>query len=387
MASLLVNNCRLYHAPETGSICSVLVQDGKIERIGPVDPNPTASRILDARGAILAPGLIDVHIQGAGGADVLDATPEALQAISQTCARFGVTGFLATTVYKTAGENRHLSVAADAVGRDLGGARLLGVHLEGPCISLEKRGMIQPQCLAAPSSALLDDIYGLLGNTLKMMVVAPELPGSTEIIKMLVARGTIACLGHSNATYDQAKSGLEAGITHITHLFNAMPSLHHRHPGPLGAIFEAENVTCQVITDGVHIHPSVIRMVWRLLGPERVVAITDGMQAMGLPDGKYVYNDIEYEARNGAARYADGTLIGTAVGLNQILARLIAFTGCPLAAAVNSVTQNAARVLDISQTTGSLDVGKDADLVLLDDDLSVNATIVGGQIVYDRPAE
>ena len=382
MDSLLITNCRLYDEVETTSVSSVLVRDGKIARVGRPTKNVKADKVLDAQGRMLAPGLIDVHIQGAGGADVLDATPEALATISRTCARFGVTSFLATTVYRPGQDNRHLEVAAECTGRDLGGAHLLGTHLEGPFISFEKKGMIQPSCLTQPSAGVLEDIYGLLGDSLRMMTLAPELPGSVEIIKTLVSRGAIASFGHSKATYDEAIRGFEAGITHVTHLFNAMPSLHHRDPGPLTAIFERSDVTCQVIADGVHSHPSVVRLAYHAIGPERFVTITDGMQAMGLPDGRYVYNGIEYESKDGAARYENGTLIGTALGLNQMLARLVRFTGCAVSTAIKTVTENAARILGLEQTKGSISSGKDADHVILDDDFSVCATIVAGRLVY-----
>jgi len=382
MGSLLITNCRLYDSKETSGRSCVLVRDGKIVRVRSAGTRVKADEVLDAQGRILAPGLIDVHIQGAGGADVLDATPEALATISRTCARFGVTGFLATTVYCPGQNNRHLEVAAGHTGRDLGGAHLLGVHLEGPFISLEKKGMILPTCITEPSLIALGDIYALLGDNLRMMTIAPELPGGPDIIKALVDHGTIASFGHSKATYDEAIRGFDAGITHVTHLFNAMPSLHHRDPGPLTAIFERPNVTCQVITDGVHSHPSVVRLAYHAIGPKRFVTITDGMQAMGLPDGRYVYNGIKYESKDGAARYHNGTLIGTALGLNQMLARLVRFTGCGALTAIKTVTENTARILGLEQTKGSISVGKDADLIVLDDDFSIHATIVAGRIVY-----
>ncbi len=384
MASLLIKNCRLYEAAENAPLCSVLVRDGTIEKVGRIS---RADQVLDAGGRILAPGLIDVHIQGAGGADTLDATPEALTTIARTCARFGVTSFLATTVYKPGQENRHLKVAAECVGHDLGGARLLGTHLEGPFISPQKRGMIQPDCLTLPSAALLDDIYASLGDTLKMMTVAPELPGSAEIVRLLLDHGTVVSFGHSKATYDETIRGFEMGITHVTHLFNAMASLHHRDPGPLAAIFERPDITCQVITDGVHIHPSVLRLAFNALGPKRFVTITDGMHALGLPDGHYVYNKLEYESKNGAARYKDGTLIGTALGLSQLLARLTQLTPCAVPDAIKTVTENAAQVLGLGQTKGTIAPGRDADLVILDKDLTVYATLVAGQVVYQRQVD
>jgi N-acetylglucosamine-6-phosphate deacetylase len=384
MGSLLIKNARSYDRPEAADSSWVLPPGGIIEDTGEGTPPGRADRVLDAHGRILSPGFLDVHVQGAGGSDVLDATPEALETISRTCARFGVTGFLATTVYRPGQENPHLRVAAASVDRDLGGAALLGVHLEGPFISQQKRGMIQPDCIGESTEETLDRIVALLGPTLTMMTMAPELPGSEGIVSTLVKQGAVPALGHTMATYEATVRGFDLGIGHVTHLFNAMPGLHHREPGPLAAIFERPEVTCQVITDGVHIHPSVVRLAWHALGPERFVTITDGMHAMGLPDGRYTYSGLEYEARNGTARYHDGTLIGTALGLNQMVARLRVFTGCSLSAAMQTVTQNPARVLGMQDRKGTLQAGHDADLVILNDDLSVHATIVSGRIVYQR---
>jgi len=383
MTSLLISNCRLYDAPQADSLCSVLIRDGRIERIGDVATVTDAGPALDAQGRLLAPGLIDVHIQGAGGTDTLDATPEALATIARTCARFGVTSFLATTVYKPEQDNEHLKVASDCIGRDLGGAALLGIHLEGPFIASAKRGMIQPDCLAESTAATLDRIYEQTGAGLKMMTIAPELPGSLDLIGRLVADGVIPSLGHTAATYDETVRGFDAGINHVTHLFNAMPGMHHRAPGPLAATFERSDVTAQVIIDGVHIHPAMIRLTYAALGPDRFVTITDGMQAMGLPDGNYVYNDLEYVAKEGTARYHDGTLIGTALGLNQMAARLAEYTGCGVPTALQTVTANPARVLGLAERKGAVRTGYDADLVLLEDDLSVHTTLVAGRVVYE----
>jgi N-acetylglucosamine-6-phosphate deacetylase len=192
----------------------------------------------------------------------------------------------------------------------------------------------------------------------------------------------VASFAHSEANYEQTLAGFEAGISHVTHLFNAMGGFHHRAPGPLVAIFESEEVSVQLIADGVHILPPVLKLAYEMLGPERIILITDGMQAMGLPEGQYVYNGVEYESKGGTARYKDGTLIGTASGLSELVGKFVDFTGCGLEAAIRSVTENAAKLLGVDDKKGSIAVGKDADLVLLERDFSVHTTIVGGKIVY-----
>jgi N-acetylglucosamine-6-phosphate deacetylase len=380
---LLITNCRFFDVPDDAQTTSILIENGIITQIGQINP-PTDCKRLNAQGRIAAPGFIDVHIQGAGGADVLDATPEALEAISQTCTRFGTTGFLATTVFKPEQKNQHLTVSAEHVGRDLGGANLLGIHLEGPFISTQKKGMIQNDCICPPSIQVLDEILDITQNQLKMMTIAPELPNSIQIIKRLVDSNVIASFGHSSATYEQTIEGFNAGISHVTHFFNAMPSLHHRSPGPLAAIFQTKNITAQLIPDGVHIHPAVLKLAFDIIGPNRFIPITDGMQALGLGDGQFIYNGIEYESKNGTARYKDGTLIGTALGQSQLLERLTSFTGCPFETAIKTVTQKTAELLGIEDRKGSIAPGKDADLVLLDRNYSIHTTIVAGKVVFPK---
>jgi N-acetylglucosamine-6-phosphate deacetylase len=379
---LLITNCRLLDAPDDVQTASILIENGSISRIGHINTSLDTNNILDAQGKIAVPGFIDVHIQGAGGADILDATPEALNAISQTCARFGTTSFLATTVFKPEQKNQHLKIASEYVGQELNGANLLGIHLEGPFISMQKKGMIQPDCICPPTIKVLDEILEITNGQLKIMTIAPEPPDSTQIIKRLIDSSIIASFGHSSANYEQTIDGFNAGISHVTHLFNAMSTLHHRTPGPLAAIFQTKHITAQIICDGVHIHPAVLKLAFEILGPNRIIPITDGMQALGLGDGRFIYNGIEYESKNGTARYRDGTLIGTALGQSQLLERLMDFTDCPFEDAIKTVTQKTAELLGIEDRKGSIAPGKDADLVLLDRKCSVHTTIVGGKIVF-----
>jgi len=359
----------------------VLVEDGIIMQVGP--GLGRGHDYIDASGRLLFPGFIDLHIQGAGGKDILDADSESLSVISQTCARYGVTGFLGTTVFHPEARNLYLSGVIEQSRKELGGAHFLGLHLEGPFIEPQKRGMIRPDAICDPSPDVLERIFAMTGGKLRMMTIAPELEGSTGMIRELVKRGIVASFGHSAATYEQTLSGIDAGITHATHLFNAMNPIHHRAPGPLPAIFESQCVSAQIISDGVHISQTVVRLAASLLGIDRCVLITDGIQALGLGDGSYVYDGREYESKDGTARYGDGTLIGTALGLNQLAARFRKFTGWPFSAIAKAASWNPAKGLKLTDRKGSVNTGKDADLVILNDDLSVWKTVVQGRIVFE----
>jgi len=323
-----------------------------------------------------------VHVQGAGGADVLDGTPEALATMARALARLGTTSFLATTVARPRTSHDHLHVVRECTGTDLGGAMLLGAHLEGPFITMQKKGGIAPDGIYASSRALLDELYACLGDALRIMTIAPELPGNLERIRQLVDQGTVAAFAHSSAGYEEFRKGCEAGITHVTHCFNAMNPMHHREPGPITGIFEHASLTCQIISDGCHVHPAMVRLLHRMVGTGRCVCITDGVQGMGLPPGRYVYNGRPYDSVDGVARYLDGTLIGTTMGLGEIARRFMLYTGCSLAEALETVTIVPARVLGIDAAKGSVAPGKDADLVMLNDDLTIRATVIGGKCVF-----
>lgn len=377
-STLYIHDCRLPSDPDRPT--GVLIDGGTIVAVG-VHDTPGATR-FDAGGRLVSSGFIDLHIQGAGGADVLDGTPGALATMSATLARLGTTGFLGTTVAKPATGHEHLRVARACMVNGLEGAALLGVHLEGPFINLAKKGGIQPDGIYAYSPEALDAILAAAGESLRMMTIAPELPGALECIHRLADHGIIAAFAHSQADYDDLQKGCAAGITHVTHIFNAMNGLHHRAPGPVAAIVEHPSITVQIISDGHHIHPAMVRLMHRLIGTDRCACITDGLQGMGLPDGRYVYNGRAYDALDGVARYLDGTLIGTTMGLGEIARRFRAFTGCSVADALRTVTEVPARILGIDARKGSVAPGYDADLVLLNSDFSVHATLVAGHIVW-----
>ncbi len=401
-ARLRIAHCRLITPFQDLPEGELLLQEDRILYAGstcpggaPPDRGP--EEVLDAEGRLALPGLIDLHLQGAGGSDVLDGTPEAMRTIARTCARHGVTGFLATTVYRPGGDNRHLPVAAaacrpagapasrtaadrGAVGEE--GADVLGLHLEGPFIAPEKRGMIQPDCLGPVREQTLTEVLRLCGGALRMLTVAPELPGALELIRRLSSQGIVASFGHSAADYVETAAGLKAGIRHATHLFNAMSGLHHREPGPVPALLERREVTLQVIPDGVHLHPAILRLMAGLVGAERVVLITDGLQALGLEDGSYTYDRQPIVVTGGTARSPNGTLVGTTLGMNRLVQRYHGFAGCSLAQAVRAASFNPACVLGIQRRTGSLESGKSADLVLLNPDFTVWKTWKRGRLIY-----
>ncbi|MFB0515539.1 MAG: N-acetylglucosamine-6-phosphate deacetylase [Candidatus Neomarinimicrobiota bacterium] len=381
---LIIRNCRLYNQLSREQPTDILIIAGKIARLGSVDTDMDQSPIIDADGRTTIPGLIDVHIHGAGGGDTSHGTPQALNTISTTLARLGITSFLATAMTRPEIGNEHLKITGQLVGQDLGGANLLGLHLEGPFISRVKRGGIPLNAIKKPSRKALDELIQITGDNLKMMTIAPEVDGALTVIQAMVDHGIIASFGHSDANYIETQRGLEAGISHVTHIFNTMRPLHHRDPGPVPAIFEHPDVTVQVISDGLHLHEKMVRYIYQQFGGERCVCITDGMQAMGLPAGRYYYYGQEFESQGGAARYLDGTLIGTTYSLHQLMLKFWDFTGCNLETAVDTAARNPATVLGLVDRKGSIELGKDADLVVLDHDHSVWATIIGGRLVYTK---
>lgn len=384
VSDLLIRNCRLYNLAAERQPVDITVQKGRISQIGHDLVDPAQHEIFDAGGRVLIPGLIDVHVHGAGGGDTSDGTAEALRTMSTSLARLGITSFLATAMTRREEGNRHLEIVGEYAGKDLGGANLMGLHLEGPFISREKRGGIQLGGIETPSVEVLDELLKTTKGTLKMMTIAPEVDGALDVIRELVNRGIVASFGHSNANYEETEAGLAAGISHVTHIFNTMRPLHHRDPGPVPAIFEQPDVTVQVICDGIHLHRDMVRYIYRQFGGERCICITDGMRTMGLPEGRYVYYGKEFESKGGIARYLDGTLIGTTCSLHRMMLNFLDFTGCTLEAAISATAGNPAKVLGIDDRKGTIAVGKDADLVVLDQDRSVWATIIGGRIIYSK---
>jgi len=377
--SLLIKNCRLFNNLNT--LVDIEIKDSKIASIGNVENYE--GEILNANGLILSPGLIDVHIQGAGGYDVVDNTDEAILGMSKALAKIGVTGFLATTFVKPLIKNNHLALINKYYNKFIDGAYILGTHLEGPFINVQKKGGISENSIYPSSPERLKEILEITGDSLKMMTIAPELPGNLEIIKSLKDMGIIPSFAHSAANYDETIEGIKAGINHVTHFFNAMNPINHRNPGPIIAIIENGKISCQIISDGHHLDGRIVKFIYNSIGIKNCICITDGVQAMGLPDGEYMFNGRPYISKDGAARYLDGTLIGSTTPLLKVVKKFIDFTGCNLEEGINSVTINPAKLLNIESRKGSVKVGKDADVILFDENYDNKCTIINGEILYN----
>ena len=365
------------------SLGDMLIAGGRIAHISPCGKTSSEGlNVLDAGRRRVCPGFIDVHIHGAGGVDSLDEN-NPIPTISKTLAKYGCTGFLVTSVYFPDEDNKHLKYLAKATQQKSFGAKVLGIHLEGPFIAPVKRGMLQENAITLPSEKVLDDIFSLTGDSLRMMTIAPERKGALPIINKLCDRNVIASFAHSDANYEETRAGISEGISHVTHLYNAMRGIHHREPGPIPALLEAGHITAQILCDGQHLDPSILRHTVESFGLERLVVITDGMRSLGLPDGDYQYDGIPYTTKNGTARYKDGTLIGTARGIVDMLFSFMEYTNLPLEEALQTVTSTPAKLLGLDYRKGYLTPGYDADIVILNEDKTVWRTIVEGDVVYE----
>lgn len=369
---------------------AVVIDGGRILFAGPASAwrgNDAGAVLVDARGGWIVPGFIDLHVHGGGGGDTMDATFDALCAVARCHAQYGTTAFLATTV--TAPHDRLLEVAAavrEAVGRWTGGAQVLGLHLEGPYVSPKRAGAQNTAHMRPPAPEELEELFAAAGGTWRLVTLAPELPGAVDAIRWLAERGVVVSIGHSDATYEEAAAGIAAGARHATHLFNAMRVLHHREPGVVGAALAHAEVTVELIADGEHVHPAALALAVACKGPQRTALVTDCMRARGLPDGVYKLGDLDVLVQGGKARLAASpdTIAGSLLTMGEAVRFLVRTVGVPLPEAVTMASATPARIIGVADRKGSLEPGKDGDVVVLDDDLRVQATVVAGRIVYSR---
>ncbi|MFN6200964.1 MAG: N-acetylglucosamine-6-phosphate deacetylase [Acidobacteriota bacterium] len=364
----------------------VLCEEGRIAYAGPVagiDPEPD-SVIIDATGQILMPGFIDTHFHGSGGEDVMAGGVAGLGRIAQSVLRFGTTGFLATTIAARHEELLRSVEETVAARKSAGsGAAILGIHLEGPFMNVAFKGAQPEWGIRDPNLDECEELLLAGGGLVKIMTLAPELPGGLELIRLLVRAGVAPSLGHSTADYDTALAAIEAGATRATHLYNAMSGVHHRKPGLAAACLCEPGIQAEIICDGVHVNPHLIDLAWKAKGPTGLTLVTDATAAQGHGDGIYTLGDFEIEVRGPLCTLRDGvTIAGSVLTMNKAVGNAISFTGMSLVDAAEMAASGPARVCGVADRKGSIEVGKDADFALLNPDFSVAQTIIGGLVAF-----
>lgn len=374
----------------------VIIRDGMIEAAGAraAIEIPVAATVKEYENGILAPGLIDLHIHGAGGHDLMEATPASSEAVERVLAQHGVTSYLPTTLTAPVDLTlRALEFLANEIEKNSAlrnskakrgtqngeRARPAGIHMEGPFLSHAKRGVHPPEQLQQPSLALFERFWQAARGHIKLMTIAPELEGAAELITEATKRGVCCSLGHSDAKTAPARAATAAGARHATHTFNAMRPLDHREPGILGVVLSSRELFADIIADGVHVEPSVIEMFVRLKGPERAVLITDALSATGMGDGRYRLGDFEIIVRGPLCTNAQGTIAGSVLTLDQAVRNVMSFTGMELPQAVRLASLNPARSAQLGGK-GELVAGADADIVVLNSSGEVIDTIFGGVV-------
>lgn len=358
--------------------CAFSVQDIYIE--GGVISSKAKGDVIDATGLYVIPGLIDIHIHGCVSADASSGSVDELRQMSEFLATRGVTGFCPATMTLPYDVLERAFCAADSFKRSQkSGAKLIGINMEGPFFSMSKKGAQNPEYIKAPDIGVFDRLWEISNGIISLADVAPETDGAIEYIKH-ASKFTTVSLAHTSATFDQAKAGLMAGATSVTHLFNAMTPFNHRDPGVPGAVFESDSCFAELICDCIHIHPAVIKTVFKTLSDKRVCAISDALPCAGLPEGDYISGGLEVHLKDGCARLHDGTLAGSASTLYDNFKRLVGI-GIPLESAVRACTSTPARCVGVYDTLGSIGIGKAADVVLLDKDLNIKAVIINGEQV------
>jgi N-acetylglucosamine-6-phosphate deacetylase len=360
---------------------AVTVHGGRIIAVGPTGEFsvPAGAEVVDARGLWLVPGFIDLQCNGGWGHD-FSQEPHTIWAVARRLPQTGVTAFLPTIVtspWSVIGAAQESWQVGPPAGGP--GAQPLGLHLEGPFLNPAKKGAHNPAHLRLPDTAVMGDWRPERG--VRLVTLAPELPGALEAIGRLAAQGVIVSAGHSLADGEAAQKGIEAGLRYATHLFNAMPPLLHREPGLVGALLADERLTVGLIADGLHVHPHLVKVVWQALGSARLNLVSDAMAALGMPPGRYRLGDFDVSVDGASARLADGTLAGSVMPLADALQRFCAMVGAPLAEALPLVTTTPARLLGLDKCKGRIAPGYDADLLLLDKNGRVARSWIGGEEV------
>ncbi|KON90151.1 N-acetylglucosamine-6-phosphate deacetylase [Sporosarcina globispora] len=371
----------------------ILLQDHQIIGIGPLTNLPAAEEfeVVEFPSSFKAiPGLIDIHIHGVNGADVMDATAEALDTMSAALPKEGTTSFLATTMTQSqAAIENALINSGNYIERQQspGKAETLGIHLEGPYVNKARAGAQPVEFIVDSSIEQFKKWNNLAKQTIKIVTLAPEQPGGMEMVKYLDENGIIASIGHSDATYEEVNTAIEAGAKHVTHLFNQMRGLHHREPGVVGAALLRDELTAELIADGVHVRPEMVKLAFQQKGEKELILITDAMRAKCLKAGVYDLGGQAVRVENGKAVLQDGTLAGSILKLGNAMKNMIDFTECSLEDAIQMAAVNPAKQLNVIDRKGTIKMGKDADIVIMDEQLEVAMTFCRGKLAYHRGGE
>lgn len=379
---LIIQGADIYTPYEWLPEAAILVEDQVIRQIGSLAEAAawTDGERIDARDLLLFPGFIELQINGGFGCD-FTAEPETIYQIAQKLPRFGVTNFLPTIVTSPL-EKISRAQAQLQAGPPEGflGARPLGLHVEGPFLNPERKGAHRLEYLRSPDPADYASLSPEAG--VRMVTLAPELPGAAAVIAELIQRGIVVSAGHSLASFDQARAGFRAGVGYATHLFNAMSPLLQFDPGLPGAVLAEAGLRFGLIPDGIHVHPALVDLVWKLTGPGRMTLVSDAMAALGMPPGKYQLGDLDVMVDETSARLPNGVLAGSILTHPQALRNLLSFTSCRLEDALTCLTTTPAALLRLDDSIGQIAPGFRADLVLMTAQLEVVSTWIGGEPVY-----
>src|SRR5450432_1034269 len=364
-----------------GTIC---INGARIESVECEDDVPDSQHtIVDAQGMIIMPGFIDVHTHGGGGYNLHTTHVDEIRDYARWAPETGVTSFLIAVVgVPDSIPEQQLLVAVDAINTHVAGAEPLGIHLEGPYINVARRGAHPPAWLRLPEASETETLLALTAGYLRLITIAPELPGADVMIRRLVEAGVTVSMGHTDATYEQAKEAIALGVTHVTHCFNAMRPLLHRAPGPLAALAESAGVSGELIADGVHVLPPAMNALVKLLVPERTIVITDALAGAGLSNATFDFAGQVAHVIHGAAHLEDGTITGSVLTMDQALRNVLLMTVVSLQQAVGMLTLNPARPAQVSQRKGRLEIGYDADLIIFDQSMKLQATLCRGEVAF-----
>jgi N-acetylglucosamine-6-phosphate deacetylase len=377
MSTTLIHASRALTPTTEINDAGILIRDGVIEAIGPRSGMslPAGAQEVRATGKTAVPGFLDVHIHGAGGHDVMEGTGAALRAVTRKVSEYGTTSLVATTVTASTDETLRAvegiaSYIAQQHETDEPYAEILGIHFEGPFISKERRGVHPSEWIQLPSADTLNRFLKAAAGNARILTIAPEVLGAAPCIDAAREAGLVVSIGHTNATYEQARAAMARGAHSATHVYNAMRPFTHRDPGVIGAVLTSPDINADLIADGVHVEEAAMKLLLIAKGAAHVTLVSDGLSATGMPDGKYTLGGFEVTVTGGVCRNAEGTLAGSTLTLDRALRNIVAL-GTPLPDAVRMLTLNPATLLGIEFKKGSLRAGADADILLLDDGLRV----------------